>query len=302
MIRKIQNLIFILLAVVISSSFFASYTFANAINIETAQLSEQSILIKGTTSIPPETSNYIQYYIGKMYEGTISCCIYCDGFNTDDEGKFSLEIPISNLRGEGRYEIVLEQNPRTNSILPPKHWVAFRKVDGKIEFGDITSMGEISNLALTVGMEIDKVEVVVGEEFPSVPQIEISSVNHVGGQVIVKGNSKIDRSKSTYIQYYVGKQYPNTLSNCILAHGFHVSADGSFEFKIPVSSLKGSGTYEIALEQNPGTNTILAPKHWVAFRKTEEGIIFGDISSMGEISNLALTVGMELARTTFSID
>jgi hypothetical protein len=112
----------------------------------------------------------------------------------------------------------------------------------------------------------------------------------------------VDPSKSTYIQYYVGKHYPGTLTNCILSDGFHTAPDGSFELELPVSSLRGPGQYEIALEQNPNGNTILPPEHWIAFRKTKEGIVFGDISAMGEIANLALTVGMELVRGMFLVE
>lgn len=280
---------------------FFSNVFAKAIQIESAIVLKESIQITGGTSISPKVSSYIQYYVGKVYPGTISNCIYADGFNVDDNGRFTVEIPLEKLKGEGRYQIVLEQNPERNAILPPEHWIAFRKVDGKIVFGEISSMGEISNLALTVGMEIGSVEVVVGDDGRPESKITISGVKQMDDQVVVTGISKVDLSKSTYIQYYVGKQYPGTLSCCILSGGFQVSDDGSFEMRIPVASLKGVGKYEIALEQNPRANTILAPEHWIAFRKTDKGIAFGDISSMGEISNLALTVGMELAIADFSI-
>ncbi|WP_320044567.1 hypothetical protein [uncultured Desulfobacter sp.] len=293
-----------ILSVVFISFFtccFFSNVFAKAIHIKSAHVSKESIRITGITSISPKISTYIQYYVGKVYPDTISNCIYADGFNVDDNGKFIVEIPLEKLKGMGRYQIVLEQNPKRNAILPPEHWVAFRKVNGKIVFGEISSMGEISNLALTVGMEIDSVEVVVGDELPTESKIKISNVKQIGDHVVVTGISKVDLSKSTYIQYYVGKQYPGTLSCCFLSGGFQVSDDGTFEMKIPVSSLKGAGDYEIALEQNPRADTILAPEHWIAFRKTDKGIAFGDISSMGEISNLALTVGMELAQADFSV-
>jgi hypothetical protein len=281
---------------------FSSIAFAKAIRIESAVVLEESIQISGVTSIPPKISNYIQYYVGKVYPDTISNCIHADGFNVDNHGKFIVEIPFEKLKGEGRYRIVLEQNPTRNAILPPEHWVAFRKVDGKIIFGEISSMGEIANLALTVGMEIDSVEVVVGDDARPESKIKISSVLQMGDHVVVSGGSTVDLSKSTYIQYYVGKLYPGTLSCCILSEGFQVSDDGTFEMKLPVSSLKGAGRYEIALEQNPNANAILAPEHWIAFKKTDKGFVFGDISSMGEISNLALTVGMELANATFSVN
>ena len=293
-----------ILSVVVITFFtccFFSNVFAKAIQIESALVLEGSIQITGATSIPPQISNYIQYYVGKVYPDTISNCIYADGFNVDNHGKFTVEIPFEKLKGQGRYQIVLEQNPKRNAILPPEHWIAFRQVDGKIVFGEISSMGEIANLALTVGMEIDSLEVVVGNEGRPESKIEILSVGQVGDHVVIAGSSTVDMSKSTYIQYYVGKLYPGTLSCCLLSDGFHVSDDGSFEMKLPVSSLRGPGNYEIALEQNPRANAILAPEHWIAFRKTEKGIVFGDISSMGEISNLALTVGMELATATFSV-
>jgi hypothetical protein len=274
----------------------------NALRIESAKADGQTVVVKGTTSIPTETSTYIQYYVGKLYEGTLATCIYVDGFHAGDGGKFTLELPVSALKGDGRYEIVLEQNPRGNTILPPEHWTAFRKVDGKISFGDITSMGEISNLALTVGMAIARTEVTVCEEESAGAKIHIAEIRQMDELVIIRGNSDVDTSRSTYIQYYVGKHYPGTLTNCILCDGFHTARDGSFELKLPVSSLKGSGQYEIALEQNPNSDTILPPKHWIAFSKTDGGIVFGDISAMGEIANLALTVGMELAQGTFSVE
>ncbi len=299
-----RYLIKVILSFVFTTFFtccFLSNAFAKAIEIESALVLEDSIQISGVTSIPPRISNYIQYYVGKIYPDTISNCIYADGFNVDNSGKFTVQIPFEKLKGQGRYQIVLEQNPTRNAILPPEHWIAFRKVDGKIVFGEISSMGEIANLALTVGMEIDSVEVVVGDEVLPESKIQISSVRQVGDHVFITGVSKVDISNSTYIQYYVGKQYPGTLSCCILSDGFQVSDDGSFEINIPVSSLKGTGNYEIALEQNPRANTILAPEHWVAFKKTDKGIVFGDISSMGEISNLALTVGMELTKVNFFV-
>ena len=129
----------------------------------------------------------------------------------------------------------------------------------------------------------------------------IADAKQVGNNVIITGKSSVDTGKSTYIQYYVGKMYPDTLSNCILSDGFHVNKDGSFSLAIPVAKLKGPGKYEIALEQNPRSNKILPPKYWVAFRKVDGKIVFGEISSMGEISNLALTVGMELDQTSFLV-
>ena len=271
------------------------------IHIRQARIFEDRIVITGHSDIHPDTSSYLQYYVGKIYDGTLSTCIFCDGFHTDKEGGFTLDIAIADLRGNGRYEIVLEQNPSSNAILPPKHWIAFRKSAEGILFGDITSMGEIENLALTVGMAIAKTEILVGNVHTATPKIIIAGINQVGDQVIVKGNSKIGYSNSNFIQYYIGKRYPDTLTNCILSDGVTVAPDGSFELSIPVSSLRGPGNYEIALEQNPVGNIILPPSHWIAFRKSEKGIVFGDISTMGEIANLALTVGMELSRTTFLV-
>jgi len=269
------------------------------IQIRQTRVVKNHIVITGRSDIDPGTSSYIQYYIGKIYDGTQPVCIFCDGFHTDSNGDFTLDIPLVDLKGNGKYEIVLEQNPSSNAILPPKHWIAFRKSAEGIVFGDITSMPEIANLALTVGMAIAKTEVVVGGTHEEASRISIISADQAGDRVIVKGKSEIDRSKSNYVQYYIGKHYPGTLTNCILADGFTIPPDGSFELAIPVSLLRGPGEYEIALEQNPSGNTILPPRHWIAFMKSGDKIVFGDISSMGEIANLALTVGMELSRTTF---
>ena len=285
-----------------SPSVFANEETTAPIHIRQTRVTGDRIVITGHSDINPGTSSYLQYYVGKIYDGTLSTCILCDGFHTDGEGNFVLDIATGDLRGDGRYEIVLEQNPLSNAILPPKHWIAFRKSKEGILFGDITSMGEIENLALTVGMAIAKTEVLVGTPHKPTPRIIITDTRQIGDRVIVKGRSEIDGAKSNFIQYYIGKHYPGTLTNCILADGFTVAPNGSFELSIPVSSLRGPGNYEIALEQNPAGNKILPPSHWIAFRKSENGIFFGDISSMGEIANLALTVGMELARTTFSVE
>ncbi len=271
------------------------------IHIHETRVTGDRIVIAGHSDINPDTSSYLQYYVGKIYDGTLSMCILCDGFHTDGEGDFILSIPIADLKGNGRYKIVLEQNPSSNAILPPKHWMAISKSKEGILFGDITSMGEIENLALTVDMAIAKTEVLVGTPHKPSSRIIITDTRQIGDRVIVKGKSKIDRSKSNFIQYYIGKHYPGTLTNCILADSFTVAPNGSFKLSIPVSSLRGPGNYEIALEQNPAGNKILPPSHWIAFRKSGDKIVFGDISSMGEIANLALTVGMELARTTFTV-
>lgn len=272
------------------------------IHIRQTRVINDRIEITGSSDIDPNISSYVQYYVGKIYDGTQSTCIFCDGFHTDSNGNFTLGIPITDLKGSGRYEIVLEQNPSSNSILPPEHWIAFRKSAKGIVFGDITSMAEIENLALTVGMAIAETEVLVGQAHAATSEISITGADRMDDRVIIKGKSGIDSSKSNFIQYYIGKRYPDTLTNCILADCITTARDGSFELTIPVSSLRGPGSYEIALEQNPAGNTILPPSHWIAVRKSKDEIVFGDISAMGEIANLALTVGMELSRATFSVE
>ena len=99
--------------------------------------------------------------MGKEFPGTLSNCILCVGIETDKQGNFTLVLPVAKLKGAGRYSIVLEQNPRANSIIAPNHWMAFYKEDGAVHFGDISAMQEISNLALTVGMAIVDTEVEV---------------------------------------------------------------------------------------------------------------------------------------------
>jgi hypothetical protein len=47
-------------------------------------------------------------------------------------------------------------------------------------------------------------------------------------------------------------------------------------------------------------NTALPP-HWVAFRKSGDEIVFGDIGYMGEIADLAPAVGTEWSRMRFSV-
>ncbi len=198
---------------------------------------------------------------------------------------------------------MLEQNPASDKILTPSHWVAFTKdSSGTVTFGDITSMGEISNLALTVGMKIASADFTVGTEAQPDNTMNITYSDFADGNLIVRGTTSIDPSVSTYIQYYVGKEYANTLSNCLLCSGINADASGNFELVIPYASLKGDGVYTVVLEQNPRSNTILAPEHWKAFYKNEAGdVLFGDISSMKEISNLALTVGMKAAETTITV-
>jgi hypothetical protein len=275
----------------------------NAITIKKTVSGDDGVTVSGTTSIDTTKSTYIQYYVGKAYEGTVSECIACGGFNANSDGTFSYTIPVANLKGAGNYELVLEQNPSSNTILGPSHWTAFTKdPSGKVTFGDITSMGEISNLALTVGMQTASSSFTFGSAFASPNPIVITSAENVGGDIVLKGTTSIDTSKSTYIQYYVGKEYTNTLSNCVVCAGFNVNSDGSFQLTIPNSALKGNGFYTVVLEQNPNSNTILSPDNWKAFYKDAGGnTVFGSISGMKEISNLALTVGMKTAETTLEV-
>ncbi len=272
-----------------------------AIKISGTTIEGEMLIVRGHTAIDPKVSTYIQYYVGKEYRQTVTTCILSAGFSVGTGGDFLLEIPLSRLKGAGQYSLVLEQNARANGILPPKHWQAFAKTDKGIEFGDITSMGEISNLALTVGMEIAATEFTLPGEEPKNDQIHIDRVKVKGDRVVVTGRSAIDPTTSTYIQYYIGKSYQGTLSECILSDGFQVGQDGSFHAEIPVQKLKGAGEYLLVLEQNPKGNKILPPHYWQAFAKTDKGLEFGAITSMGEISNLALTVGMQTASADFSI-
>ena len=103
-LRFARELLIILLFILAPSAY------AGVININSAYVSEKSILIKGRTTIPYHTSSYIQYYAGKIYEDTITCCILSDGFTVSDNGDFSLEIPLDKLRGQGRYEIEQAQH------------------------------------------------------------------------------------------------------------------------------------------------------------------------------------------------
>jgi|WetSurMetagenome_2_1015567.scaffolds.fasta_scaffold116424_1 hypothetical protein len=131
-----------------------------ALKVTSAKVANGNLEVTGTTTIDPGLSIYIQYYIGKEYPGTTSNCIYAAGINGDSSGHFSLELPVTKLKGSGTYKIAFEQNPRSNSILAPEHFMAFYKdSDGVIHFGDVSSMGELSNLAMTVGMEIVECEV-----------------------------------------------------------------------------------------------------------------------------------------------
>lgn len=273
------------------------------ITISSSQITGDNLVVSGKTAIDTSKSTYIQYYIGKEYDGTISECIYCAGFNTNTDGSFELTLPTSSLKGDGNYKIVLEQNPNSDTILAPSHWTAFAKdTSGNVTFGDITSMDEISNLAQTVNMQIAESEFTVGSTVTANDKITITSTNVTADAVEITGKTAIDTSKSTYIQYYVGKKYDGTVSECILCNGINAGADGTFSLSIPVTGLKGNGDYDIVLEQNPASDTILAPSHWTAFTKDTEGnVTFGDITSMGEISNLALTVGMQTAASSFTV-
>ena len=230
-----------------------------AIKISGTTIEGDMLIVRGHTAIDPKVSTYIQYYVGKEYRETVTTCILSAGFSVGTGGDFLLEIPLSRLKGAGQYSLVLEQNPRANGILPPKHWQAFAKTDKGIEFGDITSMGEISNLALTVGMEIAATEFTLPGEEPKNDQIHIDRVKVKGDRVVVTGRSAIDPTTSTYIQYYIGKSYQGTLSECILSDGFQVGRDGSFHAEIPVQKLKGAGEYLLVLEQNPKGNKNSAP-------------------------------------------
>lgn len=269
--------------------------------ITSTKVSDGNVYITGTTKINPEKSTYIQYYVGKKYQNTLTTCILCNGFNADKEGHFQLTLPVKSLKGPGSYQIVLEQNPVSNAILPANHWQAFKKDEKGVQFGDITSMGEISNLALTVGMKIAETEVNIDGNALTNDAIKISNINTTNDGIVVEGTTNIDPQKSKYIQYYVGKNYPETISECIYCNGFNVDNTGKFKAEIPKNLLKGDGNYQIVLEQNPNSNTILPPKHWQAIQKDAKGVQFGDITSMGEISNLALAVGMQTSSKEFTI-
>jgi hypothetical protein len=142
--------------------FYVSAENSNSITITSSKVEKNTLIVEGKTTIDPAISNYIQYYIGKEYPGTTTSCIYCDGLYTDDQGNFKLELPIAYLKGNGTYKIIFEQNPNSNKILPPEHFIAFWKdEEGTVHFGDISSMGELSNLALTVGMKIAETEVTI---------------------------------------------------------------------------------------------------------------------------------------------
>ena len=276
-----------------------------ALTITNAKADNDNLIIKGETAIDPAVSTYIQYYVGKKYEGTTTNCIYCAGINADVDGTFSLELPLTKLKGSGVYEVVFEQNPNSDSIIGPEHWMAFYKDnEGALQFGDISSMGELSNLAMTVGMEIVGIEVTVPgpENCSDSNALSITSASVVCNNVVIEGETDIDSAVSTYIQYYVGKKYEGTTTNCIYCAGINADVDGTFSLELSLTKLKGSGVYEIVFEQNPNSDSIIGPEHWMAFYKDNEGDLqFGDISSMGELSNLALTVGMEIVETQVTV-
>lgn len=273
----------------------------NKIHIETVTAGSDSLVVDGRTDIDPAISDYIQFYIGKNYPDTLSQCILCDGFQAGTDGRFHAEIAAAKLKGAGDYTIVLEQNPKASGILPPEHWQAFRKTEQGLEFGDITAMGEIANLALTVGMQTASADFTFGERKESNPALVIEETRQENGQVIISGKSAIPAEASSYIQYYIGKEFDGTVSNCVLSAGFNTDAAGQFTLSVPVEKLKGPGTYTIVLEQNPKSNKIIGPKHWMAFYREDGKLAFGDISAMKELSNLALTVGMEIAETVLTI-
>ncbi len=106
------------------------------------------------------------------------------------------------MKGNGNYKLVLEKNPNSNIILAPSHWSAFTKdADGNVVFGDITSMEEISNLALTVGMQTAEADFTVGDAESLDNSITIANTEVTNDSVIITGKTAIDTSKSTYIQY-----------------------------------------------------------------------------------------------------
>ena len=117
-----------------------------------------------------------------------------------------MTVPVANLKGPGTYRIVLEQNPLSDKIIPPEKWMAFRKVDGRIIFGEISAMGEIENLALTVGMETAAATIVVGNEETTSP-LHIRQTRMIDDRIVITGQSDIEPNTSSYIQYYVGKLY-----------------------------------------------------------------------------------------------
>jgi hypothetical protein len=262
----------------------------SSIAITSAQVTGDNLVVKGTTAIDTAKSTYIQYYIGKDFSGTVPVCFACAGFNANKDGTFELSVPTANLKGYGDYEIVLEQNPASDTIIAPSHWQAFTKDDkGNVTtFGDITSMDEISNLALTVGMQTAGATFKYGTAAPANNAITITDTAVSADSVVITGKTTIDTVKSTYIQYYIGKEYDGTLSECVACSGFNAKSDGTFILTVPADSLRGSGDYTLVLEQNPASDKIVAPSHWVAFSKDASGTVtFGDITSMGEISNLA---------------
>jgi hypothetical protein len=161
---------------------------------------------------------------------------------------------------------------------------------------------QITSLQKRVAFLEDQVKDLIHPPLINTGALKINDVQVIDGNIVVNGTTNIDPGKSTYIQYYVGKEIPNTNSNCIYAAGFNADSSGNFQLVLPVSKLKGNGVYKIALEQNPKSNTILPPEHFMAFYKDADGVVhFGDISSMGELSNLAITVGMHISECEVTV-
>ena len=133
--------------------------------------------------------------------------------------------------------------------------------------------------------------------------LKVTSAKVVNNNIVIEGTTTLDPAKSTYIQYYVGKEYAGTTTNCIYCAGINADANKNFKLELSVpDKLRGSGKYDIVFEQNPSSNTILPPEHWMAFYRDSAGTVhFGDISSMGEISNLAMTVGMQIVETKVNV-
>ena len=159
-------------------------------------------------------------------------------------------------------------------------------------------------LVLFVGVLLAGVILVsgCGEALVKTGALTITSSGVVGDNIVVKGETTIDPSKSTYIQYYIGKEYPDTICTCIYCDGLNADMDGHFKLELPKANFRGSGTYRILLEQNPKSNAILGPEHFKAFWKDEGGVVhFGDVSAMGQLTNLAAAVGMEIVETKVTI-
>jgi len=272
------------------------------LTIGQVEVQAETIVVRGSSKADPAKSTYIQYYVGKIVAGTITDCIYSSGATMAPDGSFAISIPRKRLFGDGNFQIILEQNPNTNQGIGPEHFIAFTKnADGTVSFGDITALGEIVNLIRTFGIQSAQTTVQVGAPAAADQTIRITTAEALNGGIKLQGTTTIDTKKSNSIRYYLGKEFPRTLSSCIGCDNFDVNPDGSFEAFIPAVKLLGAGTYTVVLEQNPNSNVILACPHWTAVSFGENGVQFGDISSMGEISNLAVTVGMKAAQVTVEV-